>query len=252
MAAAIAEQYNAVSQTRPGLALALADRLDSLAGLFAAGLAPKGSNDPFALRRAAIHIIENLVANELAFDLRTAIAAAAEWQPVACGEDVQAQVLEFVNGRLEGLLREKDYSASVTKAVLAEQSHNPYAAFQTAATLQKVVQMEGWESLLDAYARCVRITRTQTEQFTLRPGNFELEAEQKLAIAYQVAAAAQNGKLAPFVESLGILKDPINKFFDDVLVMDEDQQVRENRLALLQRIAALSEGIADLSELEGF
>lgn len=252
VAAAIAEQYNAVSQTRPGLVLALADRLDSLTGLFAAGLAPKGSNDPFALRRAAIHIIENVVANKLPFDLRAAVAAAAAQQPVVCGQDVQGQVLEFVNGRLEGLLREKEYSASVTKAVLAEQSHNPYAAFKTAAALQQALQMADWQELLDAYARCVRITRTQPKQFTLRPGNFELEAEQKLAMAYQVAAAAQNGEAATFIDSLTILKAPINNFFNEVLVMDEDQQVRENRLALLQHIAALSAGLADLSELEGF
>ena len=250
--AAIAEQYNAISQTKPGLALALADRLDSLAGLFAAGLAPKGSNDPFALRRAAIHIIENLVANKLPFDLRTALAAAAELQPVACDADVQAQVMGFINGRLDGLLREKGYAASVTKAVLAEQNHNPYAAFQTAAALQKAVQREGWEAMLDAYGRCVRITRKQTEPFTLRPGNFELPAEQNLAMAYQVAAAAQNGTISAFVESLSILKAPINTFFDEVLVMDEDQQVRENRLALLQHIAALADGLADLSKLEGF
>ena len=252
VAAAIAEQYNAVSQTKPGLALALADRLDSLTGLFAAGLAPKGSNDPFALRRAALHIIENLLANELSFDLRAALSSAAELQPVVCDEKVQAQVLGFVNGRLEGLLRDKGYAASVTKAVLAEQSHNPYNAFKTAAALQQVVQTEEWEGLLDAFARCVRITRTQSEHFTLRPGNFELPPEQNLAMAYQVAIAAQNGELNTFIESLRVLKEPINNFFDDVLVMDEDQQVRENRLALLQSIAALPEGIADLSELEGF
>jgi glycyl-tRNA synthetase len=252
VATAIAEQYNAVSQMRPGLALALADRLDSLAGLFAAGLAPKGSNDPFALRRAAIHIIENLVANELPFDLRVAIAAAAEWQPVACGAEVQGQVLGFVNGRLEGLLRDKGYDASVVKAVLAEQSHNPYIAFKHAAALQEAVQADDWAELLDAYARCVRITRTQPERFTLRPGNFELLAEQELVMAYQTAVAAKNGTIPNFVESLRIMKAEINEFFEAVLVMDEDQQIRENRLALLQSIADLSAGLADLSELEGF
>ena len=252
VAAAIAEQYHAVSKTRPGLALALADRLDSLAGLFAAGLAPKGSNDPFALRRAAIHIIENLVANQLPFDLRDGVAAAAALQPLACDEAVQAQVLAFVNGRLDGLLREKGYNPSVIKAVLAELSHNPYAAFQTAEALHQSTQLEEWAGLLDAYARCVRITRTQPERFKLRPGNFERLSEQNLAMAYQVAIAAQNGKFLTFVESLRILKAPINKFFDDVMVMDEDQQVRENRLALLQHIAALANGLADLSQLEGF
>ncbi|MCP4423329.1 MAG: glycine--tRNA ligase subunit beta, partial [Chloroflexi bacterium] len=82
VAAAIAEQYNAVSQTKPGLALALVDRLDSLMGLFAAGLAPKGSNDPFALRRAALHIIENLTANQISFDLQAGFRAAVEYLPL--------------------------------------------------------------------------------------------------------------------------------------------------------------------------
>ncbi len=252
VAKAIAEQYEAVSQTKPGLVLALADRLDSLTGLFAVGLAPKGSNDPFALRRAAIHLVENLAANKQPFDLRVAVAAAAELQPVPCDESMQTEVLAFINGRLDNLLREKEYSASVTKAVLAEQSHDPYAAFITAPALQKVIQEQDWQLLLDAYARCVRITRNQTEQFALCPGDFELAAEQELTMAYQVAKAAQNGKVATFVESLRMLVAPINKFFDEVLVMDEDQKVRENRLALLQHIANLSKGLVDFSQLEGF
>lgn len=252
VAAAIVEQYQAVSQTKPGLALALADRLDSLAGLFAAGLAPKGSNDPFALRRAAIHLIENLVANRVSFDVRAALAKTAVLQPIPCDEGVQEQVMGFVNGRLEGLLRDAGYSVSVIKAVLAEQGHDPFAAFQGAAALQTATQAADWEDLLDAYARCVRITRSQTESYTLRPGDFELPAEQELAMAYQSARAARTGAIEALVESLRMLQPVINRFFDAVLVMDEDQRIRENRLALLQRIAALSTGIADLSELEGF
>jgi len=84
VAAALAEQYNPVSTTRPGLALSLADRLDSLLGLFAVGLAPKGSNDPFALRRAALGVIENLVANQMPFDVRQALA---EWQDFTLASD---------------------------------------------------------------------------------------------------------------------------------------------------------------------
>ncbi|PIE80273.1 MAG: glycine--tRNA ligase subunit alpha/beta [Chloroflexi bacterium] len=252
VAEAIAEQYQVVSQTKPGLALALADRLDSLTGLFAAGLAPKGSNDPFALRRAAIHLVENLAAHKQPFDLRVAVAAAADLQPVPCEETTQAQVLAFINGRLDNLLREKEYSASVTKAVLAEQSHDPYAAFVSATALQKSIQEPDWEILLDAYARCARITRHQTEQLTLRPADFALAAEQELATAYQAAKAAQDGQMATFVDSLRMLVTPINQFFDEVLVMDEEPKVRENRLALLQHIAHLSCGLADLSQLEGF
>jgi len=252
VAAAIGEQYKGVSRTRPGLALALADRLDSLTGLFAAGLAPKGSNDPFALRRAAIQLIENLTANQIPFDLRAATAAAGALQPVPFTDAVQADVLAFVNGRLEGLLRDQNLSASVVKAVLAEQAHDPYAAQQTAVALQAAINADDWESLLDAYARCVRITRSQSVDFALRPDAFALPEEQALAAAYAQAHAAQDGSITALVEALRALRPAINAFFDNVLVMDEDTAVRENRLALLQHIAALADGLADLSYLEGF
>lgn len=252
VAAAIAEQYNAVSATRPGLALALADRLDSLTGLFAAGLAPKGSNDPFALRRAAIQLIENLTANAIPFDLRAVIATAAALQPVAASEAAQAEVLAFISGRLEGVLREQGFPASVIKAVLAAQAHNPYQARETAVALQEAIRAADWEPLLDAYARCVRIIRTQTEQFALRPADFALPEEQALAAAYAQVQATRDGSVAALVEGLRTLQPPISQFFDHVLVMDEETAVRQNRLALLQNIAALADGIADLSQLEGF
>ncbi len=252
VAAAIAEQYNAVSQTKPGLALALADRLDSLAGLFAAGLAPKGSNDPFALRRAALHLIENLTANRISFDLRQGLRAAAEFLPVESSDEQVNAVTAFINRRLEVVLREQGLSASVVKAVLAEQGHNPYLAGETAVALNEVIQAEDWPELLDAYARCVRITRTQDSQFELRPADFALPAEQGLLAAYQDAAKQMNGSISAFVNALRGMVPAITTFFDDVLVMDEDTAVRQNRLALLQHIANLTQGIADLSHLEGF
>jgi glycyl-tRNA synthetase len=248
---AIAEQYNAVSQTRPGLALALADRLDSLGGLFAAGLAPKGSNDPFGLRRAALHLIENLMTNAVSFDVRAAIQAAAQFLPVPAAGKMVDEVMDFVNGRLEGVLREQGFAASIIKAVLAEQGHNPYVAGQTAVALSQAIQADDWETLLDAYARCVRITRSYAQPFPLRPADFALDAENNLLAAYQTAVTV-NGSIPAFVENLRQLEPAISAFFDEVLVMDEDTAVRENRLALLQHIAGLTAGLADLSQLEGF
>lgn len=248
---AIAEQYNPVSQTQAGLALAIADRLDSLVGLFAAGLAPKGSNDPFALRRAALHLIENLTSNQLWFDLRRGLQAAAALQPISADEKVINDVLQFINGRLEGVLREQGFATSVIKAVLAEQGHNPYAAQQTAVLLSQAMQSAEWERLLDAYARCVRITRPYSEPFALRPADFALESEQALLAAYQTAVA-NNGSMDAFLANLAALEPAISAFFEAVLVMDEDTAVRENRLALLQGIAGLANGLADLSQLEGF
>ncbi len=252
VAEAIAGQYNAVSSSRAGLALAIADRLDSLAGLFAAGLAPKGSNDPFALRRAALHLIENLIAHQQPFDLRAAFAAAANLLPVPGDDAVLQEVMGFVNGRLEGVLRDLGHSAFVVKAVLAERGHDPYTASRVAESLGEAIAAEDWPQLLDAYARCVRITRSQSETFTLRPAAFALPAEQELLAAYQQAAAQQDGTMPTFVATLRALQPAISRFFDDVLVMDEDTAVRHNRLALLQHIAALTDGLADLSQLEGF
>ncbi|MFW5942692.1 MAG: glycine--tRNA ligase subunit beta [Chloroflexota bacterium] len=252
VARAIAEQYEAVSETRPGLALALADRLDSLMGLFAAGLAPKGSNDPFGLRRAAIQIVENLMGHAVSLDLRLALAEAAALLPVPSDERTIEDVLDFITGRLEALLREQGLPANEVRAVLAEQAHDPYAASRAVQALQEATQAEGWEPLLDAYARCMRITRSYEERFPLRPDAFTLDEEQALMAVYREAEAAKDGTVATFVASLKELEPAITVFFDNVLVMDEDPQVRENRLALLQHITSLARGIADLSYLEGF
>jgi glycyl-tRNA synthetase len=252
VAEAIAEQYEPVSQTRPGLALALADRLDSLAGLFAAGLAPKGSNDPFALRRSAIQIVENLTANEISFDLRLGLAHAAALLPVPTDEYILAEVLEFIAGRLESYLREQGYAIAVIKAVLAEQAHDPYPAGVTVTALETAIQAPDWPHLLDAYARCVRIVRNQDQSYPLDPTKIDEPATQALYAAYQEVRGQQDGTLAPFLAGLRDLEPVISQFFDDVLVMVDDREVRENRLALLQHIAKLPSGIVDLSYLEGF
>jgi glycyl-tRNA synthetase len=252
VALALAEQYEAVASTGPGLALGLADRLDRLVGLFAVGLAPKGSNDPFALRRAAIHIIENLIANKVSLDLRPALQAAAELLPLDAPQKVLDEVLAFIAARLEVYLQESGIQTNVVKAVLARQSHNPYSAYQAAQDLNTLVELDGWPQLLDALARCVRITRSLDKAYQIRPDDYELPEENALLAEFQEAAAMQDGSVRSFARGLRQLEPAITRFFDEVLVMDEDAAKRENRLALLQAIANLPADIADLSELEGF
>ncbi len=249
---AITDQYNSVSETRPGLALALADRFDSLLGLFGAGLAPRGSNDPFALRRAAIHIIENLVANEQPFDLRAGLAAAAPLLPVTADEVVREDVIQFIANRLGVVLREAGHAASIVRSVVAETGHDPYLSLRNTNELSLAVQAEDWQEVLNAYARCVRITRDLDHQYTIHPEAFSEPAEQALWAAYQEATASADGTVTTLVNSLREMAPSIDRFFDDILVMTEDQSVRENRLALLQHIAGLTHGLADLSLLEGF
>lgn len=248
---AIAEQYNAVSKTPAGLALALADRLDSLVGLTAAGLLPKGTNDPFALRRAAIQIIENLIGNQVSVDLRTLVEKSAETQPIPA-HDSLPQVLDFINGRLEQILRDSGYPASVIRAVLAHNAHDPYIASTTAAALTAATQLDDWEQTLDAYARCVRITRKEADRHPVNPDAFVTEEAKALHTAYQAVVAKSDSTVETFVAQIRDLTPAISTFFDEVLVMDEDMAVRNNRLGLLQSIASLADGIGDLSELEGF
>lgn len=251
VANAISEQYSAVSSTRPGLALALADRIDSLVGLFAVGLAPKGSNDPFALRRAAIQIVENLIANEVKIDLRRALLAAIPSLPVPANKETISEVLGFINNRLETYLLERGIRTPVVRAILAEQGHDPFSASRAAATLNEIVREDTWPPLLDSYARCVRITRDQP-QYELRPDDLEMAQEKNLLAAFERASNTIDGSVASFVSALADMEPAISEFFDNVLVMDEDMRVRQNRLALLQKITGLAKGIADLSYLEGF
>jgi glycyl-tRNA synthetase len=252
VAQAIAEQYEAVSSTGPGLALALADRLDSLMGLFAVGLAPTGSSDPFGLRRAAIHLVENLIAKAMEFDLRRALSEAASLLPVESDEETVDEVLDFIAGRLESLLRDQGLEANQVRAVLAEKAHNPYASARAAQALSEATTSENWPRLLDAYARCVRITRDQEKRLPLRAEAFDLSAEKELLAAYVDADGEKDGTVPTFVVSLARLEPAITRFFNEVLVMDEDRAVRQNRLALLQHVAALADGVVDLSYLEGF
>jgi len=252
VSAAIAGQYYAVSKTKPGLALAIADRLDSLTGLFSAGLMPKGSNDPFALRRAALQLIDNLIQHECKFDVRDGLIEAAKLLPIACSDEQIDEALGFINGRLEGVLREQGFVKSVVAAILAEQGRNPFKAARDARSLSDAMKAHSWSPVLDAYARCVRMTRDLPEQFEFEPSHFSSDPEQKLLQVYQTAVSKQNGTLASVLSSMWDMVPAITSFFDNVLVMDEDTAVRNNRLALLQQIAALPQGLADLSKLEGF
>jgi len=251
VAEAIAEQYEAISKTGPGLALALADRLDSLIGLFAAGLAPKGSNDPFALRRAAIQIIDNLIDNQVDFDLRRALASAAPLLPIPADQATIDEVLTFVDNRLETYLVEKGYRTSVVRAILAEQGHNPASADLAAAQLDQAVKAQEWPQLLDAYARCARITRDQPN-YTLHLEALTLPEEVRLMAAIERNHSNLDGTIAAFVAALADMEPAISDFFDNVLVMDQEEAVRQNRVALVQRVVALADGLADLSYLEGF
>jgi glycyl-tRNA synthetase len=260
VAQAIFEHYlprfagDSVPKDKTGLLVGIADRLDSLAGLFAAGLAPTGTKDPFAQRRAALGLVQALAAWDLDFDLAAGLSAAAKVQPLPVSDENQRACLEFIGGRLQSWLLDQGFRHDVVAAVLAVQGSNPARASRAVKELTTWVQRPDWNIILPAYARCVRITRDQKETFEVKPAAFVETAEKDLYQSLLTLEKAErrpgsvDDLFQPFVPVIPV----INHFFDMVLVMAEEPAVRSNRLGLLQRMAALTGGVADLSQLEGF
>ena len=242
-----------------GMLLAIADRLDSLVGLFAAGLAPQSTADPYGLRRAALGIIQIAVEKELDFDLTLALEKVAAEQPIPVSDETITQVLEFIAGRLRVWIEEQGWAHDVVAAVLAAQSHNPYRAMQGIRELDTWVKRPDWEPILDGFARCVRITRAESEQYPVDPALFVQPEENALYDAYQTAAAALDvhGNVDAFLTAFAPMIPAISAYFgtgkgDGVLVNADDPAIRRNRLGLLQAISAMQQGRADLSHLSGF
>ncbi len=257
VARAIREQYIVKPEqplSPPGLALNIADRLDSLVGLFAVGLAPKSTADPFGLRRAALALVQTLMASGRDFDIRQGLKAAAAEQPVPVSEEVLTEAMEFIAKRLYVALREEGFPHDVVEAVLAEQAWNPARARDGVVALTEAVQQPWWEEVFTAYARAKRIVRNLDETYSLNPDAYVEPATRELHAAYEAAATKLAGRrdIPTLVQVLRELQDPINTFFERVLVMAEEETLRAARLALVQRIAALPDGLADLTRLRGF
>ena len=150
-------------------------------------------------------------------------------------------------------LRERGYRYDVVDAVLAEQRDNPYRAYQTTVALQKAVNTAEWANLLTAWARTKRIVRKIDERYPLAPAHYSENTTKALHAAWKRATAQMvERNVANLVTALRYLQPVIDRFFDEVLVMTDDVVLRQARLALLQRIANLPDGIADLSRLQGF
>jgi glycyl-tRNA synthetase len=235
-----------------GVLLALLDRLDSLVGLFAVGLAPTGSADPFAMRRAALGVVQILSDRELSLNLRGAIALVAQAQPIAVSYEQNAGVLAFIAGRLKVWLLEQGEPHDVVEAVLAEQSHNPARALEGIQQLKQWVSRPDWSPILDAFARCVRIL--PEEVYELHPQALKEPAEKDLYAAYVKLSnhLSRDYNIGEFLQAFETIVPVVTRFFDTLLVMDENLAIRENRLALLQALTSLAQGRANLRHLIGF
>jgi len=196
-----------------------------------------------------------LIGHGIDFDLRKAVfEIAAPQLPLPVAPESQEAVLQFIADRLRSLLLEQGFRYDVVEAVLATQSHNPASAYRAIQELSAWVAFNDWSTILPAYARCVRITRDHEERYAVDPTAFIEPAEKELYAALEHAQsnerrpASVDGLMGIFTPMIPV----INRFFETVLVMVEDPAMRANRLGLLQEIAALAEGVADFSKLEGF
>ncbi len=266
VAVAIYEHYlprfvgDRLPATRPGLVLGLANRLDSLAGLFAVGLAPTGSADPYGLRRDALGLVTVLMESGTDYSIAKGLRAATQLLPDnvrAVGESPLMVCLDFVKRRLEGVLRERSLRYDVVQAALAELGDNPHRCLRAAEGLQRWVERDDWERTLVAYARCKRIVRPILDQvrgYCLDPDALDEQASRDLWAAYCQATRdlGPDRDVDAVITALYQLTDPINTFFEKVLVMTEDEAVRRNRLALVYTVAAIPNGVVDLSQVMGF
>ena len=260
VALAIEEHYlpqsagDRLPTTLAGLALGLADRLDTLVGLFAVGIRPSGAADPWGLRRAALGVVQLLVGKQVSLALPEALSLAAEGLPVAADEEVLREVMDFVTKRYRGYLLDSGFRYDMVDAVLAERGYDPYLAYRTLQAFEPWVRRADWAELLDTYARCVRITRDQEAIYAPEAQYLTEPAARALYEAYQAVAKRVNpeSSVDELFRALEELKPLIRRFFDEILVMTEDPELRKSRLGLLQGISALTEGIVDLTVMEGF
>ena len=260
VARAIFEHYlpryagDSVPQSTVGMLIALADRFDSLLGLFAVGLAPTSAADPYGLRRAALGSVQILIENRVSLSLTEAIGLARDLLPIDVAPAVITDVVAFVVGRLRGWLREQGYRYDVVESVLTARGENPYLAYEAVTALETWAARADWLDILNAYGRCFRIVREYEDTLPVDPAGFTEESTRRLYGSYVTCREQMHAgsSIEEFFQAFLPMVKPINTFFDEVLVMDPDMSVRRNRLGLLQRIAAMTDGLADLTQMEGF
>ena len=260
VADAIYDHYRPVStdsripRTTEGQLLALADKADSIAGMFSLGLEPTGSKDPFALRRAANGIVKILAESNLPLVLREVIEA------TGAGRDVEVKMHSFFAERAEFYLREvREQAYDVVKAVLAAGSEDIRDAATRADAVTAVRDSEDFAAVSAAFKRMKNILAQATEKGiaaapSVDPALLAHASEQVLhEKAFEIADRVNGLRAAKeyigALEAIATLRPQVDAFFDGVMVMDPDERIRANRLALLSRVLTDFSGIADFSEI---
>jgi glycyl-tRNA synthetase beta chain len=266
VAVAIAEQYlprfagDDLPASDAGQILAVAEKMDALAGVFSLGKKPSGNRDPFGLRRAALGIVRILIERSVDIDLKALIACAVAEQPEGKieAETLAAELYGFITDRLRRYFLDRDagLSTETFDAVMVRKPASLVDFDRRLAAVQTFARLEQAESLAAANKRIANILRQagDPQGLAVSVKRLELDAEKTLHSAL-VSARDKVGPLlaerryARVLGELADLRDPVDRFFDDVMVMADDEAVRDNRLALLGELRALFLDVADISRL---
>jgi len=243
-----------------GQLLAIADKLDTLAGIFVIGKKPSGNRDPFGLRRNALGIVRLLIECELDLDLRALIEAAINAQPAGKGDNDElcAELYAFISERLRRYFLDRDSSLATETfdAVLSRQPSSLVDFDRRLRAVQAFIKLEPASSLAAANKRIANILRKAEvlSDVAVKEKMLSDPAEVALWTALQAARDAvlpllESGDYAAVLTSLSELRGPVDTFFDDVMVMADDEATKNNRLALLGELRALFLNVADISRL---
>ncbi|WP_296238108.1 glycine--tRNA ligase subunit beta [Psychrobacter sp. UBA5136] len=269
VAASLEEQYlpkfsgDVLPKTPIGICLALADRLDTLVGIFAIDQAPTGSKDPFSLRRSAIGILRILIEKQLPINLVALVEQAikgystSEGSKIAKMGDTFTQVMAFLNSRYRAMYTEQGVSVDTIQAVQAINPHMPLDFDQRIRAVQTFSELPQAEKLADSNKRVANILAKSEVSVadTVDEALLSEPAEQALYQAVQQAQTAvkpllETADYTQVLQTLVSLDAPLSEFFADVMVNSEDAALKNNRLALLKQVRALFLTVADISELQ--
>lgn len=264
LALALQEHYlpryagDALPSAKTGQAVALADKIDTLVGIFAIDQRPTGAKDPFGLRRAALGVLRILLEGRLDLDLFELLEKAAAAQPVR-KSGVVDEVYEFMIDRLRGLLLEQPGTTiEMLDAVFANRPRSPLDAVTRLKALQEFLLLPEAGVLAAINKRIANILKktSLSPDAAVDAAALTEDAERQLhrvlgELRIPVAEAAAQRRYAQSLQALAALRAPVADFFERVMVMDEDIARRNNRLALLRDAQLLLGGVADLSRLPG-
>jgi glycyl-tRNA synthetase beta chain len=247
---------DALPATPTGTAVALADKLETLVGIWGIGLQPTGDKDPFALRRHALGILRMLIEKRLPLSLSTLLADAAQlFAGNANFKDPSADVTAFLYDRLRGLLRERGFAPGQIEAVVAQQPDTLANLVERLDAVKAFAELPEAESLAAANKRITNILKkTDGAAGAVQTGLLREAAESGLHAAMAslrptVDAAYAQGDFTGTLKSLAHLRDNVDAFFNDVMVMAEDEALRNNRIALLSELHGMMNRVADISKL---